>query len=50
MFPLLWSEKYLLSPDRADSSLLAVYVLLEDLRQPSVFILSHYDKIAVHEA
>lgn len=48
-FLLLWSEKYLLSPD-VRTVLLAVYVLLEDLRQPSVFILSHYDKIAVHEA
>ena len=29
---------------------LAMYLLLKVLGQPSVFILSHYDKIAVHEA
>lgn len=29
---------------------LAVYLLLEALGQPSVFILSHFDKIAIYEA
>lgn len=29
---------------------LAIYLLLEALGQPSVFILSHYNKIAIHEA